>query len=152
MNAGFASDTALRLANTAMAVQTDDEQFATVDVAVINTVTASGVFIKNGACSTYIIRDLKLMDITCDQLPIGVGAEFETVEKYEQLKEGDIIIMISDGISDAFGSEDELRSEILSINQKSSTDEITSHLINAAISHSIHDDDDMTVIAAKVYV
>ena len=150
MNAGFASDTALRLANTAMAVQTDEEQFATVDVAVINTVTASAVFVKNGACSTFIKRGAELIEIKCDQLPVGVGTDFEATEKYAQLKDGDIIIMTSDGITDAFLSDDELKSEIMSINRRLTVDEITSHLINAAVSCSVREEDDMTVIAAKI--
>ncbi len=150
MNAGFACDTALRLANTAMAVQTDDEQFATVDVAVLNTVTASGVFVKNGACSTYIKRGLKIIDITCDSLPVGVGCEFETAEKYAQLKEGDILIMISDGISDSFETEADLKEVIIGLNDRCTTGEITSQIINAAVSNCIREDDDMTVIAARI--
>lgn len=150
LNAGFAADVALRLSNTAMAVQADQEQFATVDAAVIDTVTASGVFIKNGACSTYVKRGLKLIEIPCDSLPLGIGTDFEATEKYLQLAAGDIVIMISDGVSDAFSSPDDLKTEILMIKDNASVDEITSSILNAAVSNNIREDDDMTVIAARI--
>ncbi len=152
MNAGFSSDAAARLANAAMSAKCDDEQFATVDIAVINTVNGSGIFVKSGACSTYVYRNGVLHSIKCDSLPAGVGVEFECSEKYFQLKEEDIVIMMSDGIYESFNKESELKSEILSLCKGENPDTITSRLINSARSGRIREDDDMTVIAARVKV
>ena len=149
MSAGFESSAAVRLANSAMAVRADDEQFSTVDMAVINTVNGSCVFVKNGSCPTFVVSGEKIERITCDNLPVGVGTEMEVTEKYCKFESGDEIIMMSDGVYDAFSSEKQLKSEISDIIEKEAP-EPAAKLLKAAKKRIKTEGDDMTVVYAKI--
>ena len=145
--AGFSPDSAVRLANSAMA-EWCEESYTTVDAAVINTVNGSCIFVKNGCCPTFIIREGGIERVGCTNLPVGVGDETEVNEEYGTLRGGDSIIMMSDGVYDAFGSEKALKGELLDIFEKGSEDFATALLKTAKKRKGNRDD--MTVIYTKI--
>ena len=145
--AGFTPDSAVRLANSAMA-ECCEESYTTVDAAVINTVNGTCVFVKNGCCPTFIIREGGMERVGCTNLPVGVGNETEVNEEYGTLRSGDRIIMMSDGVYDAFGSEKTLKAELLDIFEKRSED-FASALLKSAKKRK-GNRDDMTVIYTEI--
>jgi len=75
------------------------ECFATVDMMEIDLLNASASFIKSGAAPSYILRDGKLFRITSNSLPIGITRVMNAEEVKFDLQVGDIIVMMSDGVS-----------------------------------------------------
>ncbi len=126
------------------------ECFSTVDLLEIDLISGSASFIKSGAASSYILRNGKLFKITSASLPIGITREITAEEISFALKPDDLIIMISDGISQSF--EDGVwLVEMLAkgFAPELSLDDISSRILETA-KISNKRSDDMTVIAVKI--
>lgn len=149
INAGFAPDAAVRFANTAMAETGDGENFSTVDILVIDTLNGNCIFVKNGCCPTFVINKGEIKRIGCENLPVGVGDETDVTEKYGSFEDGDIIIMMSDGVYDSFSNEKELKNEIMKVSSYCNSEKISSGLLKTARKKQ-RKNDDMTVLAAKI--
>lgn len=78
------------------------ECFTTVDLLEIDTITSEASFVKSGAAASYIIREGKLFKISSTSLPIGITREISSEEIRFDIKNNDLIIMVSDGISQSF--------------------------------------------------
>ena len=75
------------------------ECFATVDLMEIDLLTGYASFIKSGAAPSYVLRDGKLFRISSNTLPIGITRVINAEEVKFELQVGDIIVMMSDGVS-----------------------------------------------------
>jgi stage II sporulation protein E len=88
--------------NMLLLKSSDEEMFSTLDLGIIDLKRGVLDSIKMGACSTYIKRDTKDIDlITTSSLPVGILSEIKCDRKAVKVKNGDYIIMVSDGILDA---------------------------------------------------
>lgn len=97
---GFSFPCALRLVNSAMLVKSHEESLATLDILKINLYNGQSVIYKAGATVSLLYRKGKVSEIKKSAMPIGIlrQAEFATVKG--GLKNGDVIIMMSDGAAD----------------------------------------------------
>ena len=59
---------------------------------------ASAKFLKIGSTPSFIKRGSKIIKIQASNLPMGILQEFEVDVVSEQLKAGDLLIMMSDGV------------------------------------------------------
>src|SRR5699024_5301033 len=84
--------------NSILSLRTTDEMFATLDLAVINLHNAHVRFLKIGSITSFIKRGNDVLTIEASNLPMGIIAEFEVDIVSKQLKSGDLLIMMSDGI------------------------------------------------------
>ncbi|MGZ4160192.1 MAG: SpoIIE family protein phosphatase, partial [Neobacillus sp.] len=66
--------------------------------AMIDLQNASAKFLKIGSTPSFIKRGNKVIKIQASNLPIGILQEFEVDVVSEQLKAGDLLIMMSDGV------------------------------------------------------
>jgi len=78
------------------------ESFATVDLLEVDMLSGQASFIKSGAAPSYILRDGSLFKITSNSMPIGITREINAEEIKFELQEGDIIVMMSDGVAQSF--------------------------------------------------
>ncbi len=78
------------------------ECFATVDLLEIDRLSGEASFIKGGAAASYILREGKLFKLESSSLPIGITREMSAEEIRFTLLPGDLIVMISDGVSQSF--------------------------------------------------
>lgn len=78
------------------------ESFATIDLLEIDMLSGEASFIKSGAAPSYIMRDGSLFKITSNSMPIGITREINAEEIKFELLEGDIIVMMSDGVAQSF--------------------------------------------------
>lgn len=78
------------------------ECFATVDLLEIDLLSGRACFVKSGAAPSYVLRDGKLFKISSGTLPIGITREIRAEEIRFELEEGDIVVLISDGIAQNF--------------------------------------------------
>ena len=97
---GFSFPCALRLVNSAMLVKSRDESLATLDILKLNLYTGQATIYKAGATVSLLCRQGKVSEIKKSAMPIGIlrQAEFGTVQG--GLRNGDVIIMMSDGAAD----------------------------------------------------
>ncbi len=97
---GFSFPCALRLVNSAMLVKSYEESLATLDILKVNLYNGQTVIYKAGATASLLYRKGKVSEIKKSAMPIGIlrQAEFATIKG--GLKNGDVVIMMSDGAVD----------------------------------------------------
>lgn len=100
LEAGFYPETAIRMMNSAMVTHGENNLFSTVDVMEANLDTGACEFYKIGAAATYIKRGTEVEVLSCENPPIGVFSRMEIQRQERQLKNGDFVIMVSDGVVD----------------------------------------------------
>ena len=76
--------------------------FTTLDICEINQTTGLLKIIKYGACPTYILRNHEVLELSCQSLPVGIVSPLDISAIKYQLKENDIIFMITDGFQISF--------------------------------------------------
>lgn len=154
LTSGFNKDTALKLINTTISDNTDEDMYATLDVNILDLYKGEMNFIKNGACPTFIKRREKVEILKSIALPTGILDNIDLIEYNYELQDGDIIVMCSDGVLDS--SKDYLNKElwIQEILEEIETDDsqrIADILLNEARDNDFgKEKDDMTVIVCKI--
>lgn len=148
--AGLPSETVLPLVNKILTLNTD-ENFSALDIAVLDLDSLSVDFIKFGAPRGYVITERGIKIVEGNTLPIGILKEVQPVVANTTLKPNDVLILISDGIHDAFNSSSDLidyLKELTPLNPQS----IADNVLNKA--RQLNDNvnlDDMTVLCVRVY-
>lgn len=101
LSAGFDVDVAVKTINSMLLLKAPDENFATVDMAIIDTYSGEVEFLKIGSAPSFIKRVREVSSIKSTSLPIGILSHIEIEPIKSQVVPGDIIVMVSDGIVDA---------------------------------------------------
>jgi len=81
---------------------TGGETFSALDIAIFNLSRGEVDFIKMGAVDGFIKRDREVEVIEAGSLPLGILDEMQPKITHAVLKTGDYIILVSDGVLDAF--------------------------------------------------
>jgi len=156
MESGFDKDSTVKLVNSILALNSTEDNFATIDLCLINLDNGEIEFIKIGAAPTYIKRKNKTEIIKTISLPAGILDDMEIEFIGRQLEDGDLVIMLSDGVIQAFskGMEDGEKNllrfidEIKSINPQAIADTIIDEAYNR---FNGKPQDDITAIVAKFW-
>ena len=109
LRAGNRASTSLRMLNNMICsrrANSADECSSTVDLLELDLLNGRAVFLKSGASPTYVRRDDCLFKLHAATAPIGILRAVDAQKITYDVKAGDVIIMISDGIGDAESAED----------------------------------------------
>lgn len=98
--AGFDNAVILSLVNKLLCL-TGEENFSSLDISVIDTVSGGLDVIKMGAASTFVCHRDNLEIISCAAPPAGILERAKPLTSRHQLYDGDMVIMMSDGVFDA---------------------------------------------------
>lgn len=105
LKAGMPVAQAIKEVNRYMIEQAEgadmSEEFATVDLTVIDRQSRRARFYKMGAATSFIMRGGRVRKIKGTALPVGIIPKLRLTHISAVLKEGDLIVMVSDGITDA---------------------------------------------------
>ena len=101
LKSGFNKDTALKLINSIIENNTEEDMYATLDVNILDLYNGNMEFFKNGACPTFIKRNKKVEVLKSVSLPTGILDTIDLVEYNYDLRDGDIVVMCSDGVIDS---------------------------------------------------
>lgn len=153
---GFNKLTAINTINSLMTINfSQDEKFSTVDLSTIDLYTGEAEFIKVGAAATLIKSENKIETMDCKSLPIGVLEKVDTEVIKKQVKNGDMIIMVSDGVLDYDNEEAGKADWLVEYLSKDNTNDpeiLSNNIIKRAKELSKGKiKDDMTVVVSKVY-
>lgn len=156
MEAGFSKNIAIKTINSVLMSKSLDEAFSTIDLSIIDLYTGRAEFIKIGATPSFIKRcDGEMEVIETSSLPAGIINDIAIDSKSIKLRDGDIIVIISDGILDVDKNlidkniwVKDILKEIQSRNPQVIADEI----LDRAIERSNNKiGDDMTVLVTKIW-
>ena len=101
LRAGNRAGTSLRMLNNLICSREDNsarECSSTVDLMELDLMTAEASFIKSGAAPSFIVRGKAVHRLQVGSAPIGIIRTVQTQATPFLLKEGDTVVMISDGI------------------------------------------------------
>ena len=150
LEAGFSVERAIYMVNALMLVQ-EEQNPTTMDLAVVDLYTGRARFYKQGAVGTFIRRGDQVMQVEPGALPMGIDCEAAPACARVQLEEGDMIVMLTDGILDALPGEEKeaVLNEYLSHTKTNNARELSEDILELARScQEGGARDDMTVLVA----
>lgn len=151
LEAGFTEKSAIKLINSILVVNSDDQTVSTLDISSINLFTGVCNFIKIGASTTFIKRNGWIETIQSTNLPVGMFNEIDIEGSEKKLYDGDYVIMVSDGMLDFVSEVDKeevfknILAEIDVTNPQEMADTILERILEKE-EHGVRDD--MTVLVA----
>jgi len=155
-SAGFSKITAINTVNSIMTLRfSQEEKFSTIDLSSIDLYTGEIDFLKVGAVATFLKSGDNLEIIKSKSLPIGVLDKADIDIQQKKLKNGDIIVMLSDGVLD-YNEENVGRIDwlvdYLGKNNCNNPKELSEGILFEAKKLSGNKvKDDMTVLVSKIY-
>ncbi len=152
INADIDIETAISMINSSLSLKNQREGFSTVDLLEINLLTGDILLFKVGGAQSYVKCGGKFETVLSKSLPIGIIDDVKTSKTKLSFHDGDMIVMVSDGISEAdYGAmRGEWIKKIMSYDDKT-TEELSSEIINDALKKIFPNSaDDMTVMVIKL--
>lgn len=89
------------------------ERFIAVDMLLVDLWTGAATLLKLGSAGSWLQRGEELTLLTGDALPLGILEGVEPVERTMTLQAGDSLVMMSDGVEEAFESREALETAVL---------------------------------------
>lgn len=154
IEAGFRKESALRLMNTLFVMSYEGKKFTTLDMTAIDLYSGECEIIKNGAAATFIKHKNEVETIYAKTLPMGIDLEVTPESATRQLEDGDMVIMVSDGIIDAFPGEDKefyIENILQNIMSNNPSDIANGVLMHALARNAEEAFDDMSVLVAGIW-
>ncbi|MDQ0216184.1 stage II sporulation protein E [Oikeobacillus pervagus] len=154
LKSGIEEKVAIKSVNSILALRTTDEIFSTLDLAIIDLQDATSKYLKIGSTPSFIKRGDKIIKVEASNLPIGILHDVEVDVVTEQLKAGDLLIMMSDGIFEGpkhVENYDVWMKRKISEIETSDPQEVADLLMEEVIrTRSGEIEDDMTVVVVKI--
>ncbi len=150
LRAGFDKHVAVRLINSIMVLKSANETFATLDMCIIDLHSGEVEFIKTGAEPSFIKQGGKVETVRAASLPVGLMPEMEVETFARRVKEGDTIVMVTDGVETKEGGNKWIKGFMETVKPTSAND-LAARLLDRAIEEN-HGavSDDMTVISLRI--
>ncbi len=148
LNFSASKETVLHLLNRSLR-RGRDECSATVDLFELDEYTGDAIFIKSGSAPSYIKREGSLFRIKSETAPIGLMNTIDTEKVRVEVRDGDMIIMLSDGVSQTSDDAPWLLEFLARPIKKDSLKDYADRIIALARENS-KSGDDMSVAVIKI--
>ncbi|MCI8441808.1 MAG: SpoIIE family protein phosphatase [Provencibacterium sp.] len=142
-------EAALKLVNSAMLIKSGDESLATVDICLTDLYSGCVTLYKAGAAPSYIRKGGRVGYIESASLPAGILSPVEFEETRLQLEEGDIVLLVSDGVTQT--GEDWVLDELERFNGSDMQGFCDRIAALAKLRRTELHDDDITVFALQIH-
>ncbi|WP_197274788.1 SpoIIE family protein phosphatase [Halolactibacillus sp. JCM 19043] len=148
LQSGMDEVIAIQSINQLLSLRQDFDMYATLDLAMIDLQSGKLQCVKVGAATSFVKRKQSVDTLTSSNLPIGIIQDVEVDKIDVSLNEGDLLIMMSDGIIEK--REDHVHALIQNL-RTTDPQAIADLLLDGAIiDHDQTIADDMTVIVARL--
>ena len=153
LDAGFSPERAIYMLNALLLVREEEQTAATLDLALIDLYTGQAHFYKQGAVSTFIRRRNQVLQIEPGSLPMGLDCAAVPVSEAVLLEDGDMVVMVTDGVLDALAGEDKegILCRFLEKTTQQNARELAEEVMRAGWSEDMPAKDDMTVLTAGLW-
>ncbi len=149
LDAGFTKETAVRMINSALLVRSEPEIFSTIDMSALDLYTGVCEFLKVGASTTFIRRENWVETISSTSLPAGVFHKLDLDCTSKKLYDGDMVIMMTDGVLDSLpiAHQESMMKDIIMEHETANPKELASYILNRVRQYRADAPaDDMTVL------
>ena len=154
LEAGFQTDIAIQMINSALLTGEENANMSTVDLCSLDLYSGECRFVKVGSACSYIKRQHLVDRISAGNLPLGIFQKPDMESVGRTLMDGDYIIMVSDGVLDALsqGIGEDMLSELIGSTNLENPGEMANAILNFCIRQCRgHIRDDMTVLVIGVW-
>lgn len=128
-----------------------EESFVCADIAIINLENGWTDIVKIGSPSGFILSGSTVKVLDGSSLPLGILDCLRPDTSSYSLSENDVLLFVSDGICDAFGSPTDLYDVLRSI-QSGNPQQLADSLLQQALTaYGGVAKDDMTVLAVRLF-
>lgn len=127
-----------------------DERFTCIDIGAVNLNTGVANFVKIGSPIGMIIRENEIKILESNSLPLGILENLRPSVCSEQLKNGDIVVFMSDGITSSFSSHTELYEFIQGL-KPLNPQNLADKILEGAKLQANGIADDMTVLCTRIF-
>lgn len=155
ITAGYDLEVAVSLVNQVLLLRSRDEIFVTIDLVVVDLHTGRLDFVKIGAAPSFIKRGREVEIIHNHCLPVGILSQIDVETDRRLLKEGEILIMVTDGILEARRHLERKEEWVSRMLQRLDHNQDLKDLARQVLQRSIaaahgRVEDDMMVVAARL--
>lgn len=153
LSAGFSKEAAVRMIHSVMLLK-GNRCFSTIDVSLVNLYTGECEMMKMGASTTFLRRGDWVEAVSSTTMPMGILGEAEYECTRKQLREGDFLIMLSDGVLDAFpgGRAEEELSDVILKEETDNCREMAQGILERVLRYRRRRaEDDMTVLVGGLF-
>ncbi|MFZ7101372.1 MAG: stage II sporulation protein E [Peptococcaceae bacterium] len=151
LGAGLSIKMAVDTVNSVLFLRSSEEIFTTIDLTLINEVSATAEFIKIGAAPSFIKRRTQVQAVKAKSLPVGMFNHVETEKIEYPVQVGDLIINMSDGVFEILDGSIEDWHELIQALPQDDPQIIANYIIELArqtLQGNIKDD--LTVLVARI--
>lgn len=135
LEAGYDTEASIQMVNTAVYTMDSDENHPTLDLVEIDLYRGSCIFRKAAGAVSFLKRGDDVECIPTGTLPLGIFQRIETMPVERKLQDGDYIIMMTDGVIDAFKNleYEETICEVIAQMKEQNPNELAQRLLRTAI-------------------
>ena len=147
--AGFSHEIIMESVNQLL-IMTEQEDFSAIDIAVFSLNDGMVNFIKVGGVEGFIKRSSDVEVIEAGSLPLGIVEEMVPKITRAHIMQGEMVVLVSDGVTDSFNDRVALASFINNSHVESPqklADEVVAECLRRTDKIAI---DDITVIVARM--
>ena len=147
--AGFDSAATLNIINNLLS-QRGEDNFSAIDLGIVNLHTGILNLYKVGAPCSFVKKDNEVELLNSGALPLGIIKDAKPHIQTKILCDGDYLILVSDGVVDAFddiGKMQDFINEIKTINPQAVANDLLSYALKLSSSEP---KDDMTVVVVRL--
>jgi len=98
LKAGFTAELAARLVNVALALKSEDESGATLDLVSVDLYTGTTRLFKAGAAPGFLVHGGRVRAVGDASLPVGILGGVNGQSRVVHLTAGDYVVLVSDGL------------------------------------------------------
>ena len=154
LETGYSPETALKMVNATAVTKGEEIGHPTLDLCQLDLERGDCMFCKAGGAVSFRKRESEVEEIAGGQLPLGIFQDLEPQKQYLRLQEGDSIILMTDGVLEAFrekGYEEAVRSYLVGM-EDIGPREMAEKLMQLAIFATAGNvRDDMTILVATLW-
>ena len=154
LQSGMDEKLAVKSVNSILLLRSPEEFYATVDMALIDQYSAQTTFMKIASAPSFIRRGSEVIPVTASNLPIGIIQDIEVDLVSMQLRPGDILIMMTDGIYDAPGyavNKEIWMKRLIQELEGDDPQDMADSLLDKVIRYQGNDiHDDMTIVVSRL--
>lgn len=152
LEAGFSKETAVRMINSSIVLQSEEPVFSTVDLVSIDLYTGVCDFLKVGAAASFLKKENGVECIRGTGLPAGASSQL-VLEPYRlRMYDGNLLFLVTDGVISALpdGEEEEILETLIWGLAPGTPGEMAEHLMQQVQSYGCAADD-MTVLVVGIW-
>lgn len=105
LEAGYGTDSAVNMVNTSLYALGEDQKHPTLDICDIDLYQGTCEIRKVGGAATFLKRGEEVETLSTGSLPLGIFQSVVIQPICRQLQDEDFLVMVTDGVVDAFGAE-----------------------------------------------